>query len=125
MNCVTFWATEMPRVNSEKMAIEEISVTLRPNRSVMGPTVKAPRPTPISPTVAAMVRDEGVKPRSPLFDSVGMTAPRTTRSNPSSATAIQHSSTGQKPFDAMARGARGACWLEVSVDMRIELLCRV
>src|SRR5680860_1668496 len=42
VNCVTFWATEMPRVNSEKMAIEEISVTLRPNRSVMGPDREGP-----------------------------------------------------------------------------------
>ncbi|SFB04973.1 hypothetical protein SAMN05192575_10353 [Nocardioides alpinus] len=45
--------------------------------------------------VAAVVADEAVKPRSPLSMRVGITAPMTTRSKPSSATASQHRTTGQ------------------------------
>src|SRR6478752_8571849 len=56
----------------------------------------APMPTPTRPTVEAVVSEASVNPRSPVFESVGMTAPRTTRSKPSRATASQHSRTGQK-----------------------------
>ena len=56
----------------------------------------APMPTPTRPTVEAVVSEASVNPRSPVFESVGMTAPRTTRSKPSRATASQHSRTGQE-----------------------------
>ncbi len=96
MNCVVSCVSAMPSVSTENSAMQPISVTRRPTRSVSGPTPTAPRPTPTSPRVEAAVSEEAVKPRSPLALRVGMTAPRTTRSKPSSATATQHSQTGQR-----------------------------
>ena len=77
--------------------MQVISVRRRPNRSVTGPISAAPMPTPTRPIVDAVVSDASVKPRSPDLLSVGITAPITTRSKPSSATASQHRTTGQRP----------------------------
>ena len=114
MNWVTLWATASARVSTEKTAMLEINVVRRPNLSVSGPTPTAPMPMPTSPTVEAIVSEESVNPRAPVADRVGITAPSTTRSNPSSATATQHNRTGQKPTEA---AARVACRLEVDVAM--------
>ncbi len=97
MNWVVFWAATIARVSTENIAMQLIRVSRRPKRSVSGPTPTAPMPTPTSPIVEAVVSDASVKPRSPVSDRVGMTAPITTRSKPSRATASQQSSTGQKP----------------------------
>ena len=97
MNWVVFAASGIARVSAENTAMQVMSVTRRPTRSVTGPTSTAPMPTPTSPIVDAVVRLASVKPRSPVFDSTGMTAPSTTRSKPSRATASQHSHTAQAP----------------------------
>ena len=67
------------------------SVSRRPNRSATGPTVAAPTPTPTREIVAAKVRAGRSMPRCWVCRRVGITAPSATRSNPSSATANQHS----------------------------------
>ena len=115
MNCVTSCAAAMARVSTENTAMLVIRVIRRPKRSVNGPTATAPIPTPTSPTVEARVSEESVNPRSPVAERVGMTAPSTTRSKPSSATATQHRSTGQKPVEVAAGVAR---WLEVDEVIR-------
>src|SRR5918997_4038881 len=97
VNVATSGANATAMVSTENTAMLVIRQMRRPYRSDSGPMATAPIPTPISPTVEAMVSDELVKPRSPVLDSTGMTAPSTTRSNPSSATAIQHRTTGHKP----------------------------
>jgi hypothetical protein len=73
-------ANATARVNAEKSAMLPIRVTRRPNRSASGPIVTAPMRTPTNPSVAAVVSDAFVKPSAPVPASVGMTAPRTTRS---------------------------------------------
>ena len=98
-----------------------IRVIRRPNLSVSGPTATAPIPTPIRPTVEAVVREASVNPRSPVFDRVGITAPMTTRSNPSRATATQHSRTGQKSADPAARDAGEASVLVDDEDIGCSL----
>ena len=80
MNAVALGAKAVARVSTEKNAMQEISVVRRPIRSVTGPTLMAPMPTPTRPRVAAVVSEAVVKPRAPLESRVGITAPRTTRS---------------------------------------------
>src|SRR6478752_9484045 len=97
MKVLTFGAKATAIVNTENHAMQAIRVRRRPNRSVTGPISAAPMPTPTRPTVDAVVSEASVKPRSPDLLSVGITAPITTRSKPSSATASQQRTTGQRP----------------------------
>ena len=53
-------------VSTENSATLLIRVMRRPKRSVSGPTVTAPMPMPTRPRVEAVVREDDVKPRSPL-----------------------------------------------------------
>jgi hypothetical protein len=82
-------------VSSEKMITDQMTVCLRPMMSVIVPTAAAPTITPISPTLAIVEAVFGVRPQSGSSSSAGRTTPRTTRSNPSSATAVQHSGATQ------------------------------
>ena len=107
MNWVTSCASGMARVRTEKSETQEIRLRRRPKRSVSGPMVTAPMPTPTRPMVEAVVAVAGVKPRAPVSSRVGITAPITTRSKPSRATATQQSRTGQKPA---ARGVVPVAW---------------
>src|SRR6478735_4235507 len=121
VNWATFCAKATARVRAEKTAMQLIRVIRRPNLSVSGPTATAPIPTPIRPTVEAVVREASVNPRSPVFDRVGITAPMTTRSNPSRAKATQHSRTGQKDPDPTARDAGETSVLVDDEDIRCSL----
>ena len=100
----TLSANATARVSSENHVTHAMTLRRRPNRSVSGPISTAPMPTPTSPTVDAVVSEASVKPRSPLLESVGITAPITTRSNPSRATATQHRATAQRRALPLRRG---------------------
>ncbi len=92
----------MSSVHTEKKAMLVIRLLRLPNRSVSGPIVTAPMPTPTSPMVATRVSVSESKPSALVLASSGITAPSTTRSKPSRATAAQHRMTGHMPRDAGA-----------------------
>src|SRR3954469_868231 len=112
---LTFGARATAIVNTETHAMQAIRVRRRPNRSVTGPISAAPMPTPTRPTGEAVGGQASGKPRSADLLSVGITAPITTRSKPSSATASQHRTTGQSPpADGVRRPEVGA-WVETDM----------
>ena len=97
MKVLTVGANATAMVKTENQAMQPIRVIRRPIRSVTGPISTAPIPTPTSPTVEAVVSEASVKPRAPVLLMVGITAPITTRSKPSRATASQQRTIGQWP----------------------------
>lgn len=83
-------------VATENSATAARSARRRPTRSATGPDTAAPIATPTSDNVAATVVDDAVNPRWCWSISVGMTTPRTTRSNPSRRTTSQHNTAGHE-----------------------------
>ena len=106
---VAFGANAHSRVNSENDTTAPMSALRRPTRSVSVPMVSAPTIMPTSPMVTTAVAPVPDSARSSGVRSVGMTVPTTTRSKPSSRTAIQHSGATQpaaRPAVPAARPVR-------------------
>ena len=74
------------------------TVFRRPMTSVTVPTAAAPIITPIRPTLAIVDAVFGVNPQVGSLSNAGRTTPSTTRSNPSKATAAQHSGATQPAY---------------------------
>ena len=82
-------------MNIEKAITDASIVFRRPMMSVTAPTVIAPTMTPTQPDHRDRAAVLGVRPQAGSFSSEGSTTPSTTRSYPSSATAIQHNGATQ------------------------------
>src|SRR6478609_1853489 len=116
VNAPTLGAHAVAIVSTENQATHAIRLRRRPKRSVTGPISVAPIPTPTSPIVDAVGRLASVNPSAPVLLIVGITAPITTRSKPSRATASQHRATGQSPTEAGVRRSLTVAEV-VEVDM--------
>lgn len=79
-NMATESASGTRMVKTENSTTDPISRRRRTKRSASGPTQTAPMATPTSESVAMVVASPAVMPRWRVLRSVGMMAPRTTRS---------------------------------------------
>src|SRR3954469_18518797 len=83
-------------VHNENSVTEMISDFRRPMTSVMVPIASPPSIIPARPTVETTDAVPGVRPQTWSRSSTGSTEPSTTRSNPSSRTAVQARGTTQE-----------------------------
>jgi hypothetical protein len=99
-NTTSLGAKAQSRVKNENEITAPISALRRPSRSVSVPMVSAPIIMPTRPMVITNVVPAPVSAHSSGFCRTGTTVPTTTRSKPSSRTAIQQS--GATQFAARA-----------------------
>ena len=92
----TLGAKAAAKVRTENTITAPISILRRPRRSVSQPIPSAPTIMPNRPAVATAVPSPVVMSKPLSSNRAGITAPRTTASNPSSRTAIQHSGATQR-----------------------------
>lgn len=98
-------ATAHSSVNSEKLTTDSSSARRLPMTSVIVPMVSAPIVMPTRPSVDSTVAVPGSSPHTLSRNSTGNTVPSTTRSKPSSRTAVQHKGTAQaRPRSAVTSG---------------------
>jgi hypothetical protein len=95
-NTKTEGANPHSKVNNEKLATADINALRRPMMSVNAPIVRAPMVMPIRPNVETTDALAASSPHTSPSSRTGNTVPSTTKSNPSSRTALHARDVAQR-----------------------------